>query len=150
VSPTPVAAHGLLFVASNGPGGNVIMGIKPGGEVAWRYTRSAPYTASPLVVGDYLYAVKNGGVFMCLNAWNGDQQYLERLPAQGSYYASPVYADGKIYTVSEDGQVTVVAARNRFEVLGTAELGERCMSSPAVSDGRLILRSDRTLYSIGQ
>jgi len=157
VTPTPVSAHGLLYIAANGPGGNIIMAIKPGGRgnitrthVVWRYTRAAPYNSSPLVVGDYLYAVRNGGVVACLDAKTGAQQYLERLPAGGSYYASPVYGDGKIYYLSEDGEVTVVAAGPQFQVLATNRIGERCMASPAVSDGRIIIRSDSTLYSIGQ
>jgi outer membrane protein assembly factor BamB len=157
VTPTPVSAHGLLYVASNGPGGNLIMAIKPGGRgdvtnshVVWRYTGAAPYNASPLVVGAYLYAVRNGGVIVCLDAKTGAQKFLERLPAQGSYYASPVYADGRIYTLSEDGEVTALAPKPELQVLGTSKIGERCMASPAVSDGRIIVRSDKTLYSIGQ
>ena len=79
VTPTPVMGHGLLYVASNGPGGNVIMAIRPGGRgnitnshVAWRYDKSAPYSSSPVLVGDYLYSVKNGGIMTCLNAKTGE------------------------------------------------------------------------------
>lgn len=157
VTPTPVSAHGLLYIAANGPGGNIIMAIKPGGRgditathVAWRYTRSAPYNSSPLVVGDYLFAVRNGGMVTCLDARTGAQQYLERLPARGDYYASPVCADGRIYFLSEDGEVTVVSAKPAFEVLSTYRMGERCMASPAISAGRIIIRSDKALYSIGR
>ena len=100
VTPTPVMAHGLLYVASNGPGGNIIMAIRPGGRgnitdshVAWRYERSAPYSSSPVVVGDYLYAVKNGGIMTCLNAKTGELVWQERLPARGDYFASLVAAE---------------------------------------------------------
>ncbi len=156
VTPTPVSAHGLLYVAANGPGGNITMAIRPGGRgnisgshVAWRYTRSAPYSSSPVVVGDWIYTVKNGGVVACLNAKTGAQQYLERLSASGAYYASPVYADGKIYFLSEDGELTTLAAKPEFQVLATSRIGERCMASPAVSAGRILIRSDSTLYSFG-
>jgi len=150
VTPTPVAAHGLLYVASNGPGGNAIMAIRPGGAVAWRYDRSAPYSSSPVVVGDYLYAVKNGGVMNCLNAKTGELVWQERLPARGDYFASLVAADGKVYALSEEGEATVLAAKPSLEVLGSNRLGERCMASPAISDGKLYIRSDNTLYCIGQ
>jgi outer membrane protein assembly factor BamB len=157
VTPTPVAAHGLLYVASNGPGGNVIMAIRPGGRgnitrthVAWSYHRSAPYSSSPVVVGDYLYAVKDGGVMTCLNARTGQPAWQERLPARGDYYASLVAADGKVYALSEDGEATVLAAKPAFEVLSVNRLGERCLASPAISGGQLFIRSDRHLFCIGE
>lgn len=156
VTPTPVTAHGLLYVASNGPGGNIIMAIRPGGRgnitdshVAWRYTRSAPYNASPVVVGDYLFAVKNGGIMTCLNAKSGAVAWQERLPARGDYYASLVAADGKIYALSENGEATVVAAKPTFELLSTNVVGERCMASPAISGGQIFIRSDSTLFCVG-
>lgn len=156
VTPTPVAAHGLLYIASNGPGGNVIMAIRPGGRgnitethVVWRHDKSAPYISSPVVVGDYLYAVKNGGVMTCLNAKTGEVRWQERLPAQGNYYASLVAADGKIYALSEEGQATVVAAKPVFELLSVNDLGERSMASPAVSDRQIFIRTDNSLFCIG-
>ena len=156
VTPTPVTAHGLLYVASNGPGGNTIMAIRPGGRgnitgthVAWRYDRSAPYTSSPVIAGDYLYAVRNGGVMTCLNAKTGAPAWQERLPGRGDYYASLVAADGKIYALDEEGEATVIAAKPVFELLGTNRLGERCMASPAVSGGQIFIRSDSSLFSIG-
>jgi outer membrane protein assembly factor BamB len=155
VTPTPVSAHGLLYVASNGPGGNVVMAIRPGGRgnitkthVAWRYTRAAPYSSSPVIVGDFLFGVKNGGVMLCLNARTGQEMWLERLPAQGAYYASPVAAEGRIYVISEDGDATVVAAKPKFEIIASNRMGERTMASPAISDGVLYIRTDTNLYAI--
>ncbi len=157
VTPTPVIAHGMLYVASNGPGGNVIMAIRPGGRgnvtsthVAWRYDRSAPYSSSPVIAGDYLYAVKNGGVMTCLNARTGEVAWQQRIPAGGEYYASLLAADGKVYALSEEGKATVVAAKPAYELLGTNNMGERCMASPAISDGQIFIRSDNTLFCIGK
>jgi outer membrane protein assembly factor BamB len=157
VTPTPVAAHNLLYVASNGPGGNIIMAIRPGGRgditgshVAWRFERSAPYSSSPVIVGDYLYAVKNGGVMTCLNARTGALAWQERLPARGDYFASLIAADGKVYALSENGEATVVAAKPVYELLSSNKMEERCMASPAVSDGQIFIRSDDNLFCIGE
>lgn len=157
VSPTPVAAHGLLFVAANGPGGNIIMAIRPGGRgnitsthVAWRHERAAPYIPSPIVVGDYLFVVKDGGIMTCLNARTGELAWQQRLPARGSYYASPVAAEGRLYVISEDGEVTVVAAKPTFEVIATSSMGERTMASPALSSGQIFIRTDNALWAIGK
>ena len=155
VTPTPVAAHGLLFVASNGPGGNVFMAIRPGGRgnvtathVAWKYDRAAPYSASPIVVGDYLYGFKNGGVVICLNAKTGQLAYQQRMRARGDAYASPIAAEGRIYITSDDGDTSVIAAKPTFELLATNSIGERVMASPAAANGVLYLRSDRHLFAI--
>jgi outer membrane protein assembly factor BamB len=157
VTPTPVMAHGLLYVASDGPGGNVIMAIRPNGRgnvtgthVAWRYDKSAPYSSSPVIVGDYLYSVKNGGVMTCLNAKTGAVVWQERLPARGEYYASLVAADGKIYALSEDGEATVVAAKPTYELLAHNRMDERTMSTPSISDGRLFIRTDENLFCIAK
>ena len=157
VSPTPVVAHGLLYAAANGPGGNIILAIRPGGRgdvtsshVAWRYERGAPYVPSPIVVGDHLFTVRNGGVMTCLHAKTGQLLWQERLPGRGDYYASPVAAEGRIYAISEDGVVTVVAAKPSFEVLATNDMGERTLASPAISGGMIFIRTDENLYAIGK
>lgn len=157
VSPTPVAAHGLLFVAANGPGGNITMAIRPGGRgnvtnthVAWRYDRGAPYISSPIVVGDYLYTVKNGGIMTCLHAKTGRLAWQERLPARGDYYASPVAAEDRVYVISEEGEVTVVAAKPTFEIVATSSMNERTMASPAVSNGQIFIRTDVALWAVGK
>lgn len=158
VGPTPVTAHGLLYVASNGlDPQNFIMSIRPGGtgnvtrsHVAWRYERAVSSVPSPVVVGDYLYAVRNGGIVTCLNAKTGARVWQERLPAGGDYYASPVAADGKIYLLSEEGVVTVIAAKPVYQLISSNDMGERCMASPAISDGRIFIRSDSSLFCIGK
>lgn len=156
VTPTPVAADGLLYVASDGPGGNVIMAIRPGGHgnvtsshVAWRYDQAAPYSSSPVVDGDYLYTVKNGGIMTCFDARRGSVVWQERLPARGNYYASLLAGDGRVYALSEDGEATVVEAGRSFKVLASNALGERTMATPAISGGRVFLRSDQTLFAVG-
>ena len=154
--PIPVAAHGLLF-ATSGLGGNVFLAIRPGGRgditnthLAWRYNRGAPYVPSPVVVGEYLYAVRNGGVMICLRATTGQIAWQKRLPAGGDYYASILAADGKLYTLSEEGKACVLEAGPNFNLLSVNDMNERCMATPAISNGQIFIRSDQTLFCIGK
>ena len=135
------------------------MAIRPGGRgnvtsthIAWRYDKNVSSVASPVVVGDYLFAVRDGGIVVCLNAKTGALVWQERLPAsaRGNYYASPVAAEDRIYLLSEEGVASVIAAKPVFELLSTNPLGERTMASPAISDRRIFLRSDNHLYCIGK
>ncbi len=156
VAPTPITAHGLLYVVSNGPGGNVALAIRPGGRgditdthVAWRYERGASYVSSPVVVGDYLYMAKDGGIMTALDARTGELARQGRLPARGNYYASLLAADGQIYALNDDGEATVLVASPDFEVLSVNAVGERTLASIAVSGGQLLIRSDESLFAIG-
>ena len=85
----------------------------------------------------------------CLNAKTGALAWRERLPAAGNYFASLVAANGNVYALSEEGQATVVAAKPQFQLISSNDLGERTMASPAVSGGRIFIRSDSSLFCIG-
>jgi outer membrane protein assembly factor BamB len=95
---------------------------------------------------------ENLGIAYCAEAATGDVVYEERLPRAGQVYAAPILAGGRIYYLCRDGKCFVVAARPKFELIATNELGERAMfnASPAVAGSRLLIRSDKTLYCIGK
>jgi outer membrane protein assembly factor BamB len=102
-----------------------------------------------VVVGDYIYSVKNGGIMTCLNAKTGALAWQQRLPSGGDYYASLLAADGKIYAASEDGGITVLEARPVYTPLSTNVMNERSMASFAVSDSQIFIRTDASLFAIG-
>jgi outer membrane protein assembly factor BamB len=134
------------------------MAIRAGGRgditsthVAWRLDRAAPFMSSPIVVGNYLFTVRSGGVMACIDARTGQLAWQERLPgAPGDYYASPVAIDGRLYVMNEEGQVSVVTATPRFEWLGSSDMAQRTLASPAVSQGALFIRTDTHLWAIGR
>ena len=156
VTPTPVSGHGLLYLMAGGPGDDIGLAVRPGGRgnitdthVAWRFRKGIPYNPSPVLVGAYLYTVKKGGTFTCLDARSGKLVYQKRLPAPGDYFASPLASEGKIYTLSEDGETCIVEEGPEFKIIGTGSVGERCMGSPAASHAQLFIRSDESLFCIG-
>ena len=142
--PTPVIAHDLIFITGGYPAGRPIFAFRTGangdislkdGEetnqyLAWRQTRGSSYTGTPLAYGDYLYISSDNGVFTAYNARTGERVYQERLPT--TFSASPVAADGKIYLASEDGDVFVVRAGPKYELLATNSMGEALMATPAI------------------
>lgn len=155
VIPRPVFAHGLLFVSScfMRP---VIYAVNPKGaagdvtetHIVWSQAKGAPNTPSPLVVGDELYLVSDGGIATCFDARTGTIHWSERLG--GDFSASPVFAEGRIYFQNEAGVGSVVKAGKTFELIATNDLGERTLASPALTDGSLFLRSKSHLWRIGE
>jgi outer membrane protein assembly factor BamB len=97
--------------------------------------------------------VKDGGIVIACDARTGDTAYQERLSAGGSYYASPVAANGHIYVTSlTDGAVTVLKAGTKKPVVlaSNPALGERCSATPAIADDALYLRTATQIYAFSE
>src|SRR5207253_7397938 len=106
---------------------------------------------TPVVYGDLLYTCSNQGVLTAYNADTGERIYQERLGGKGgAFTASPVAADGKLYFASEDGDVFVVKAGPKYELLATNPVGEVMMATPAISDGLVIVRGINHLFAFGE
>ena len=150
--PRPVFAHGLVFIAT-GFQQPALLAVRPDGtgdvtktHIAWTLKRGAPLTPSPLAVGDELYVVTDGGIATCLDAKTGDVVWQQRLG--GTYSASPVFADGRIYFLAEQGVTTVIAPGRQFRRLAANSLDGGLLASMAVSGGALYLRTDSHLYRL--
>jgi outer membrane protein assembly factor BamB len=136
---------------------NALFAIRPGGRgevsrthIAWKEKKSLPEVPSPLVYGGRLYLVKTGGFVSCLEAKTGKLLYRGRLGESGSYYASPVAGDGKIYFASESGVITVIKEGDKLEVLARNDLDEPIMATPALVGGRVYVRTAGHLYAFGE
>ena len=117
----------------------------------WRYRKSLPNVPSPLLYKNILYLMKEGGILTALDASSGVVVKQARLQdAPGDYFASPVAADDKIFTISQEGKVSVIKPGKDWEVLATNDLDEECYSTPAFGDGQLYIRTKKTLYCFGK
>jgi outer membrane protein assembly factor BamB len=150
--PRPVYGAGLVFIATgfNQPS---LLAVRPDGKgdvtrshVAWKLSRGAPLTPSPLVLGDELYVVSDNGIASCLDARTGELRWQQRLG--NSFSASPVLADGRIYFLDEDGRTTVVKAGTNGEVLATNVLEGPALASMAVASQSFFIRTATHLYRI--
>jgi outer membrane protein assembly factor BamB len=155
----PLQAHGLLYFTGGYPPGSPIYAFRPGGRgdisgdennphLAWRTAKGSPYTPTPVIYGDYLYACADNGVLTTFNAKTGEQIYQERLPS--SFSASPIAGDGKLFLPSEDGDVFVIKTGPKFERLVTNVMGQALMATPALTDGLILLRGQHHLFAVAQ
>ena len=113
-------------------------------------TPNGPDVPTPVTDGKYFYIVNDKGIVYCLDAKTGKEVYGQQRLKPGTYSASPVLADGKIYVTSEDGLTSVFKAGPAFEVLAENPLNEYSLSSPAISDGQIFIRTAGALYAIGK
>jgi FOG: WD40-like repeat len=161
--PTPIVGPGFIVVTNGYRGVQPIFAIKPGASgditlkgdettnaaIAWSSKRGGPYIPTPIIYGDHLYVLQIAGILAAYNVKTGERIYQERVAGGGSFSASPVAADGKIYLASEDGDMFVVKAGPKFEVLSSNPIGEVIMATPAISSGIIFVRGLKHLFAIG-
>jgi outer membrane protein assembly factor BamB len=117
----------------------------------WHYDKSfVAVIPSPLLYDGVLYFVKNGGILTALDPATGSVLKTGRVEgALGGYSASPVAADGKVFLVNEEGKIAVLRAGRDWDVLAVNDLGEGSFATPALSKGRVYMRTDQSLYCFG-
>ncbi|MEX2114917.1 MAG: PQQ-binding-like beta-propeller repeat protein, partial [Pirellulales bacterium] len=134
-----------------------ILAVRAGGRgdvtashVLWKHDSRAPdHIVSPLVVDGRMLVVKGGGISSCFDTSDGKPLwYQRRVQNVGDYFASPVCGDGKIYIAGENGTVVVLENGPELKVLATNDLGESCLATPAIADGRLFFRTRHKLICI--
>jgi outer membrane protein assembly factor BamB len=117
-------------------------------HVVWRLKRGAPSTPTPLLIGDELYFVSDTGIASCVDAGTGEKHWMERIG--GNFSSSPIFVDGKILLLDEDGVATWIRPGKAFETLGKNELPGRTLATPAFLAGAMFLRTDQHLYRFGK
>lgn len=150
---SPVIADGIIYAPSRV---RPLLALRSGGRgdvtkshLLWS-TPNGPDVPTPVTDGRYFYIVNDRGIVWCLDAKTGQELYGQQRIKPGTYSASPVLADGKIYITNEDGLTTVIKAGPKFEVLAENDLNDYCLSSPAVSEGQIFIRTTKYLHCIGK
>jgi outer membrane protein assembly factor BamB len=118
--------------------------------LAWEYERGLSYVPSPLVYRGHVFMVKDGGVATLLDAASGKLVKQLRARGGGNYYASPAGGDGKIYTASKSGEVTVFQLGPPLEIVSARDFKEAINASPVLADGRVYIRTSKALYAFGR
>ena len=118
--------------------------------VKWAKLRGGSYMGTMLLYDDYLYNARWNGRLTCYNAETGEEMYSEKVGSGNSYTSSPVAADGVIYITDNDGNIYVVKAGPEYELLATNKLEQTVMSTPAITDGYLLVRTAKNLIAISK
>lgn len=153
VSSPVIAGDIIMGSCGSGGGGNFAAAIRAGNaassgsaELAWQMKKSAPYVVTGVAVGDRAWLWADSGVVTCLDAPTGNIRYQERVG--GNYFGSPVWVDGRLFCVSTSGELVVLEASEKFNVLHRYALNDLCHASPVVALGRLFVRTEKHLFSL--
>lgn len=162
--PTPVVGHGLIYLTSaHGPihptyavrlGARGDVSLAEGGgagdHIAWAKKSEGVYLSTPIVYGDYFYACSNRGVLRCYDARSGERLFQQRVGGDtgGAITASPVAGGGYLYYPAEDGEVHVIKAGPKYDLVASNPMGEVLMASPAIAGNMLIVRGQHHLFAI--
>jgi len=150
--PRPVYGDGLVFICTGFQQPSLLAvrldgrGDVTKSHIAWTLKRGVSLTPSPLLVGNELYMVSDNGIASCLDAKTGAPYWQIRLG--GNHSASPIYADGRIYFLSEEGESVVIAPGKEFKALAKNQLDGPTLASMAVSGGSIFVRSQTHLYRL--
>lgn len=158
--PSPFAYEGLLYL--NGGSSKALAAIKPGARgdlttadgaklndfVVWLQPKAGTYLPTQLAYDGGLYVLTHTGILTRFDAKTGEQSYKVRIGEGGDFTSSPWGYNGKIFCLNEDGKTYVIRAGEKYELLGSNDLGEMALATPALIGDRLILRTDSHLYSI--
>jgi outer membrane protein assembly factor BamB len=152
VVPRPVYGNGLVYLTT-GFYGPQLLAIRPDGQgdvtsthIVWRVNRGVPLISSPLLDGERIYMVSDNGVISCINALDGSELWRQRL--RGTFSASPVLADGRIYLLNETGETTIVQSANQYVEVARNRVEDATLASLAFDEGAMFLRSETALYRI--
>jgi outer membrane protein assembly factor BamB len=137
---------------------NALLAVRHGGRgdltrtnVVWSMQKFLPNVPSALWSDGVLYIVKDGGILTSVDSATGAILKQARLAgAPGTYYSSPVMGDGKIYTISHEGKVSVIKARAQWEVLAVNDLADECFATPAIAGDRIYIRTRGGLFCFGR
>ena len=146
---------GKLIVGSSGARGGErnVVAVRPGTSndsttEAFRVTKSAPHVPTPLAFDKWMFMWSDSGIVTCVELGSNKVVWQKRVG--GNYFSSPICVDGKIFNVDLEGKVVVVAASDKYELLGESTLDEPTRATPAVSNETLFVRTYSSVFAIGK
>jgi len=146
VAPSPAYADGMVYVVNETAN---LVAVKLGAApvIAWEYEDDISEVCSPLATKDFVFMGTSFGSVSCFNSKTGEKYWLHDFDR--GFYSSPVLVGDNVYLMDMNGAMHIFKAGNRFQLIATNELGEKAVTIPAFSPGRIYIRGDKHLYCIG-
>ena len=151
--PRPIHSKGIVYVSS-GYDRPTLYAIRVDGvgevtnsHVVWKTSKSAPRNSSPVLVHELLFMAADNGVVSCLDRKNGNLIWIERVA--NSCSASLLHANGLIYLSDEQGKTFIFEAAREFRLLAENDLEERILASPVVIEHTLVIRTENSVWRVG-
>jgi outer membrane protein assembly factor BamB len=162
--PTPIVGNNMIYFNSAHGKSSPIIAVKTsatgditlkGNEtsnsgVQWSLPRLGSYMHTMLLYRGLLYNVNWNGVINCLDPLTGKEVYNAKLGSAGSFIASPVASDGRIYIVDEEGTIYIIRDGRTFNLLAEIPMKDICMTAPAITDGMIYFRTQHNLFAVGK
>lgn len=150
VAPSAAYADGVVYVANEYAAASAIEVGDHGSEpkVLWQWADILPDVASPLATADYVVLPSGYGIVTCLNAKTGEVLWEHEFDY--GFYSSPILVEDRVYLIDRSGAMHVIRMDDKFELLGTSELGERAYATPAFVADRIYIRGAAHLFCIGE
>lgn len=147
---SPVLGPGLVMCSEGkGSTGARLLAVQPGPvpKIVYEVQKPVPFMPTPLVKDGRLFLWVDDGRVSCLRAATGELIWSEKV--SGMFYSSPVCVNDRLYCVSKQGDVVVLGAGDKFEILGRVPLGEKCFATPAIAGGVIYFKTFTQLFSLG-
>ena len=150
----PISAHGLVYICA-GSGPSSLIAVRPNGtgnvtttHVAWKQSKMTPRRGSQILIGDLYLMVNDEGIATCLDAGTGEIIWKERI--EGARWSSPIAVRDNVYTIAQNGKVTIFKAARKFELVAENHLEGFFNATPSVAEHSLIVRSQTHVYRISR
>ena len=124
--------------------------MEAGEYVAWSIPRGGSYMQTMLLYKGLLYNLGWNGRIQCFDASTGEEIYNEKLGKSGSFTASPVAADDRIYAVDDNGTVYIIQAGKDFMIISEQSIKDICMVTPAITESIIFFRTQQYLIAVGK
>jgi len=147
--PAPLVAGDRVVIGGGYPSGRRFFALDARtGKLLWDNASGGPYTPTPVAWGQHLFICGDNGVLGCYTLADGKRVFQQRLPKPGSFSASPVVAEGRLFLASEDGEIHVVKASPEYTVVASNTMPEGVWATPAPAGKTLYIRTSAALYAI--
>jgi outer membrane protein assembly factor BamB len=145
IAPSPAYADGMVFAVNEYALLVAIkLGDKPG--IAWEYEDDLSEVSSPVASKDFLIMASSYGSVSCFNSKTGERYWLHDFDR--GFYSSPVLVGDHVYVMDMNGVMYIIKADKKFQLISTCELGEKAVTIPAFSPGRIYIRGEKHLFCI--